>query len=340
LTLFISSKIPLVWEAGQTFSLTVWSRNWPGVSKRKNLTKESDGDWHEQHMVKHANTGSPDGPGGRQQAWRFLDTGYADPFFNMALDEAIARAVGDQESPPTVRVYGWRPAAVSIGYFQRALDTLDLRRCAGLDIPVVRRLTGGRAVFHDQEVTYSVIALRNQWGSPASVLEIYRHIGLALVAALRRLGVSARLGRPQPDGSARTDGRGSHPCFSSAGRYEILVSGRKLVGSAQRWLGEVVLQHGSLLTGPGHARIAELLPHGGALQGERAVRRLREKTVSLVSLLSREVTFAEISQALFDGFVEVLGSSLVPGKITPGEEKLAHDLIKGRYGQLQWTLRI
>jgi hypothetical protein len=110
--------------------------------------------------------------GQRQATWRFLDTGYADPFFNMAVDEAIA-IMGRQGWPPTVRVYGWRPAAISIGYSQRIQEALDLKRCARLGIPLVRRITGGRAVLHNEEVTYSVIATREHLGSGNSVLEVY-----------------------------------------------------------------------------------------------------------------------------------------------------------------------
>ena len=163
---------------------------------------------------------------GRSQApWRFLDTGYADPFYNMAVDEAIA-IVGREGWPPTVRVYAWRPAAISIGYSQRVHNTISLEKCARRGIPLVRRLTGGRAVFHDQEVTYSVIAKRGYFQSSGSVLETYKRIGQGLIASLERLGIQAFLRRV---GFSDAEHGGTHapvPCFTSSGRYEVTIGSR------------------------------------------------------------------------------------------------------------------
>ena len=273
--------------------------------------------------------------------WRFVDTGPGDPYFNMALDEAVTRKVARGMAPPTVRVYGWEPAAVSIGYAQCAQQAIDLRKCARQGIPVVRRLTGGRAVLHQREVTYSVIAGRRQWDPSATVTGIYKHIGLALVAGLRTLGIEAELSRPRPERAASPRRSGEiQPCFSSVGRYEVMVEGRKLVGSAQRWLGEAVLQHGSVLLGAEHSRLAELLPGEQARSGSPEARRLSAKTVSLGDLLSRPVAHTEVARALRYGFERILGGKLEDGPISPEEDTLARSLIKDRYGQLAWTLRI
>jgi lipoate-protein ligase A len=239
-----------------------------------------------------------------------------------------------------VRIYGWKPAAVSIGYAQRAQQVIDLARCAREGIPVVRRLTGGRAVLHEQEVTYSVISGRRQWGPSASVMAIYKRIGQALVTALRTLGIEAELSRPTSVRTASLRRPGDvHPCFSSAGRYEVMVRGRKLVGSAQRWLEDVVLQHGSVLLGQEHSRLAELLPGERRTAGRLAARRLTEKTISLSVLLSRPVSYAEVSRALRSGFDEMLGGGLEEAVISPPEEILARSLVEERYERPEWTLR-
>jgi len=272
--------------------------------------------------------------------WRFVDTGPGDPFFNMALDEAIARTVACGQAPPTIRVYSWRPAAVSIGYAQRAQQVIDLKKCARHGVPVVRRLTGGRAVLHQREVTYSVIAGRRQWGSADSVTGIYKRIGLALVAGLQTLGIDAELSRPRQDRTRPPRRSGdAHPCFSSAGRYEVMVGERKLIGSAQRWLEDAVLQHGSVLLGAEHSRLAELLPDQRETAGPRAVRRLAAKTVSLTTLLSRPVSYEEVAGALRVGFGEVLGIELKSGSLSLREQTLARSLVRDRYGRLDWTLR-
>ena len=257
----------------------------------------------------------------------------------MALDEAIATIAAGEAGGPTIRVYGWRPPAVSIGYFQNVLETVNFRKCARLGIPLVRRLTGGRAVLHDQEVTYSVIATGAQLGVGTSVLQIYRLIGPCLAAALRHLGIDAQLSRSARASILHRATVGRDPCFSSVGRYEVVVDGRKIVGSAQRWLGEVVLQHGSLLTGDGYQDIAHLLPGDSSAEGERAIRELKAKTVSLGALLSRQITYAEVAGALFDGFAETLKSPLRMAQLLPREEDLAHKLVRERYGQQEWTLR-
>ena len=274
-----------------------------------------------------------------QNTWRFLDTGYADPFFNMALDEAIAVIAERGEGRPTIRVYGWKPAAVSIGYPQKALAVVNVKKLARLGIPLVRRLTGGRTVFHDQEVTYSVIAPKGQLGAPQSILKTYRHIGQALVASLGRLGVSAHLSRVVSRGWGHGVRSALHPCFSSFGRYEVLVGHHKVVGSAQRLIGGVVLQHGSLLTGEGHLRIAQLLPLGDEVNREKMLQELREKTISLGALLSRRVSYAEVARALFLGFQEVLSSFLEPGELWTEEKTMAQRLVRERYGRQEWTLR-
>jgi len=271
--------------------------------------------------------------------WRFLDTGYADPWYNMAADEAIATITGQEEWPPTVRVYGWRPAAISIGYSQRARKTVNVEKCVQLGIPLVRRLTGGRAVFHDEEVTYSVIARKGHLGSGDSVLETYRRIGQALVSSLERLGIRAHLRRMASGGIGQVAAHGLPPCFSSTGRYEVMVGGRKVVGSAQRWIGGVVLQHGSLLTGEGHLQIAHFLPHGDGVDTKNIVQELRKKTTSLGALLSRRVSYAEVVSVLFCGFQEAYQVLLEPGQLRPEERSLARRLVQERYGRQEWTLR-
>lgn len=275
--------------------------------------------------------------GRSQTPWRFLDTGYADPFYNMAVDEAIA-IVGREGWPPTVRVYAWRPAAISIGYSQRVHSTVSLKKCARRGIPLVRRLTGGRAVFHDQEVTYSVIAERGHLQSSGSVLETYKHIGQGLISSLERLGVQAFLRRVGFGDAEHGSTCDLTPCFTSSGRYEVTIGDRKVVGSAQRQIGEVVLQHGSLLTGEGHLKIAQLLPLGLA-EGDKMAQELRDKTISLGALLLRPVSYTEVAEALFLGFQAAFQVPMEPGQLRSDEEELAHRLIRERYGRQEWTLR-
>ncbi len=159
---------------------------------------------------------------------------------------------------PVLRVYGWQPAAVTIGYNQDpASFNQEALTAAGYDL--VRRPTGGRAILHADELTYAVIGSSPGPIFGSSLHSTYDRINQGLLAFLAGLGVSADVS----GGESRSAARGP-ACFSSAGQYEIRVGGRKLVGSAQRRTGGVFLQHGSILTGPGHLGLAELLGEPGA----------------------------------------------------------------------------
>ena len=157
--------------------------------------------------------------------WRFLNTGPASGAVNMAVDEAILAGVTRGTSPPTVRVYAWDPPTVSTGYAQDLSAELDLVACAKSGVGVVRRPTGGRAVLHAGELTYSVVGESGEPPLGASIMEAYGAIAAALVAGLRSLGVSAELAAV-PTASRVRGGGASPPCFVSAGRFEIVVDGR------------------------------------------------------------------------------------------------------------------
>jgi lipoyl(octanoyl) transferase len=191
--------------------------------------------------------------------WRLLVTEPLDGATNMALDEALLRGRVRGASGPTVRFYGWRPAAVSLGYAQPLDETVDRARCQALGIGLVRRPTGGSAILHeppDREVTYAVVAREGDFPGADDVLETYRVIGQGLAAGLARLGVAAELvplvrARPGPTPAF---------CFGRTGAYEIAVGGRKLAGSAQRRQRGCFLQHGSVLQDADAARIRAVFP--------------------------------------------------------------------------------
>jgi lipoate-protein ligase A len=243
------------------------------------------------------------------EPWRFLNTGSADGATNMAVDEALLVGVDRGESPPTVRVYRWDPPTVSAGYSQDIARELDLAACAERGFGVVKRPTGGRAVLHAGELTYAVVAPSGAPPLGSTIRETYRAIAGALLAALRELGVEADLERVGSGPSGR-GGAASAPCFTSSGRFEIVVGGRKLVGSAQRRSGAGVLQHGSLLLDGTHAEIAGVI----ALGGETARRRLRKllatKTTNLDTLLGRSVSYDEVALAVRAGFERAWGIEL------------------------------
>lgn len=226
---------------------------------------------------------------------------------NMALDRALLRAYQRGElNSPLLRVYAWDPPALSLGYHQSVRD-LDLSRLRAQRIDLVRRPSGGGAVLHWREWTYAVAGPLGIPGLGGGFREIYASLAGSLVEALNRLGVAAQ--------SEGTGGPESFLCFESLHGHEISVGGRKLVGSAFRQTRRAFLQHGSLLVGPEHLRIVELLGEGNTEEREARRQSLRRRTTNLKELghseLSAEsfaLAFADTLSARLKLAVEVLES--------------------------------
>jgi lipoate-protein ligase A len=251
----------------------------------------------------------------------------------MAIDEAVFNACKRGQTPPTFRLYGWHPPAVSIGYGQRLDEELDVDRCRMYGIDIVRRHTGGRAVLHDEEITYALAVPEGHPAIGPSSYDTYRRISEALIRALRDMEIPAQLvARTPPQGDA-PDGA----CFSHAARYEIAVHGRKLAGSAQRRSGGFVLQHGTLLLGPGHKRLPLLLPHHQHERRRRMMEDLNERTVSAAELLGRRIPFHDMAARIPPAVTVHLGIALEAGALSPQEEEEVFMLIEAKYGNPRWT---
>src|SRR2546422_2374683 len=179
-------------------------------------------------------------------AWRLLLDPPAEGAWNMAVDEVLLDGVAAGSAPPTLRFYTWTPACLSLGYFQ-AFGVVNVEGCRGLGIDIVRRPTGGRAILHDRELTYSVALPAPLLGHDAGILPSYRRLSLALQAGLRRLGINVGLA---PESETPTRAVHGPACFDRPSAHEILLQGRKLVGSAQVRRAGALLQHGSIVIEP------------------------------------------------------------------------------------------
>ncbi|MFH1866274.1 MAG: lipoate--protein ligase family protein [Candidatus Eisenbacteria bacterium] len=262
-------------------------------------------------------------------SWRFLNSGRADGATNMAVDEAILAGVRDGSSPPTLRVYAWEPPTVSIGHSQKASTELDLQACARKGFGVVRRPTGGRAVLHAGELTYSVVGPSGVPPLGGSIAESYRAIAAGLMLGLTALGIHAELAPAST--ASRSRGEVAPPCFVSAGRFEVVVEGRKLIGSAQRRVGAAVLQHGSLLTDGTHLQIADVLRV--RKESERAAirRTLALKATDLAALISPPVGFEVLAGVIRTGFENAWGITLSDGTLTERESEAVVGLTTDHY---------
>jgi lipoyl(octanoyl) transferase len=234
--------------------------------------------------------------------WTFIDSGFLPGEENMRQDVALAEALRTGAGTPVLRVYGWKPHAVSLGYNQRRHD-FDEEKCRREGIDIVRRPTGGRAILHADELTYSVV----MEAGGKNVNDVYAAISLALIEGLRSMGAAVEYATSQPDLPHLYRQQTSIPCFASSARYEIQYHGKKLVGSAQRRYSredgsDVVLQHGSILLGPEHRRLHSLLATGDADVTATILEDLRNKTTELGTILGRTVSYCETASAIKRGF--------------------------------------
>lgn len=240
----------------------------------------------------------------------------------MAVDAALMESVR-AGAPPVLRFYRWNPPCLSLGRNQPAAGRYDLDALRARGIGVVRRPTGGRAVLHHHELTYSVVVAEGVLGGPRAS---YAAINRALVAGLRRLGVAARL---QTRGGARAPVPSLAPCFKDPAEGEVTVGGRKLVGSAQWREGGVILQHGSLLLAGDQREVRELalerLPGGG-----------ETAPATLAELCDPVPTWERLTAALAEGWEEACGTALLPGGLPPAERERAERLTP-RYEDPAWT---
>jgi len=262
-------------------------------------------------------------------AWRLLRSAPADGAMNMALDEAILRAVAAGLVPPTLRLYGWAPPSLSLGRGQPAADAdRGALRAAGFGL--VRRPTGGRAILHADELTYSIVAPEGEPRVTGDIVESYRRLSQGLIHGLERLGV-AGLAADRRVGDRRAEGP---VCFEVPSDYEITVDGRKLAGSAQMRAQGVVLQHGAVPLYGDIARICRVL----AAHPDPA--RVRARATSVAEALGRPVTWDEAADAMAAGFAEALNLRLEPGGLTDEERTWAEALRADKYATEEWTHRV
>ena len=267
--------------------------------------------------------------------WRFLPTGLGSGAFNMAVDEVLLEGVAAGE--PVLRIFGWAPPALSFGYGQQPWREVDLDKCSAAGIEVVRRLTGGRAVLHWEELTYSVICREDDPHGGGPISQTYRRIGECLVEGLKRFGVEAALERARPRPLRPRELGMTYPCFSSLSRWEVKCGGRKLIGSAQRRVRGAVLQHGSVLIGPQHHQLLKLLPAGAPAARLEAARRLEEGSTCLRECVGGPVDFDRLAQCLAEGFGHCLGVRMAPGGLSTAELRRAEELMALQYGNPAWN---
>lgn len=275
-----------------------------------------------------------------EKTWRLLWTGYRSAAENMAVDEAILIAHSEGKAPPTIRFYGWNPPTLSIGYFQRVEKEVDLERLRKRGLDFVRRPTGGRAVLHDQELTYSIIVSESYPRMPRSVTQSYRVISNGLLEGFRQLGLQAEMVSLADEAEKeRYSSMGSAACFDSPSWYELVVEGRKVAGSAQTRQRGVILQHGSILLDLDAELLFDVLRFPSDRVKERMKDVFLKKAVAINQLREIPVTMEEALEAFTRGFEKGMEIQLSPGELSAYEKTLVRQLVETRYSRDEWNLK-
>jgi lipoate-protein ligase A len=266
--------------------------------------------------------------------WRLIVDGKADGATNMAVDQAILDAVVEGASPPTLRFYAWSPPCLSLGRGQPLADA-DRAACRAAGVDIVRRPTGGRAILHTDELTYSVVLLQTDPRAEGGIVESYRRLSEGLLAGLGLMGVQA----VQALSQSRSGDEVTAVCFETPADYEITVDGRKLVGSAQWRARGGVLQHGTLPLCGDLSRIVNYLLLSDAERHAQR-RRLCLHALTLEEAKGQQVSPDTAVQALAAGFAQALNLTLLPGGLTSSERARAAEIQVEVYASPGWTGRL
>jgi lipoate-protein ligase A len=259
--------------------------------------------------------------------WRFIDSGPLDGCSNMALDEALLSCFDPEKSRPVFRIYGWEPPALSMGRFQKGGEVLDRKSCTEAKVPVVRRITGGGAIYHADELTYSIVCSPGHVPPAASIKESFRVLTSFLVRFYGKLGLD-----PCYAIDSFTDGAGlgarSAFCFAGKESYDILIEGKKIGGNAQRRLKNVIFQHGSI-------PLVNRSEFGARLLGNPPPG-IGECTTALCDL-GVDLPRDELKRLMALSFAETMGGAMEEDFLTGDEEAAAAALALNKHSLASWV---
>jgi lipoyltransferase/lipoate-protein ligase len=250
------------------------------------------------------------------EVWRMMGLDVNDAYLNMAIDEAICRLRSQGKSPNTIRFYRWKPSAVSIGYFQLLDQEVNLDECKRLGVDVIRRMTGGGAVYHayDGEVTYSVIVNEDHPRIPKDIIKSYELICGGVVDGLRSLSIDAEF-RPVND---------------------IDVKGKKISGNAQTRRRGVVVQHGTVLVDTDIRTMFTVLKVSKEKISDKLIKSVEDRVTTIRRETGQKIGFEEVTQALKESFPKVLGVQTHEGGLSEEEKTLAERLREEKYSTREW----
>ncbi len=270
--------------------------------------------------------------------WRLLVTPPYDGATNMAIDEAILLALADGQGVPTLRFFQWEPPCLSLGYNQHWQE-VDEAACRRLGYTWTRRPTGGKAILHTDEVTYSLIIPQDDPRIQGGIVESYRILSFGLLRGLEKLGIEATQASKEEVTASTRIAPGGPVCFDTPSRYEITWQGKKLIGSAQLRRRKIVLQHGTLPLYGDLNRILEVLDFP-AEERARQAELLPQRATTLEKVLGQTLCYNDVANALTQGFAEQLNLNLEPQPLSELEQTLANKLRAEQYAHDSWNKRV
>lgn len=273
------------------------------------------------------------------ETWNFINTGSHDPYYNMAMDEALLNFVSRGEIDPVVRFYTWNPATLSVGYFQRLKKEIDIDKVKEKGFGLVRRQTGGRGVLHDKELTYSVIVPESHPNMPSTITEAYRVISKGLLEGFKLLGFDAYFAIPRSkEEREKLKQPRSAVCFDAPSWYELVVEGRKIAGSAQTRQKGVILQHGSLLQDVDVDELFDMFIFKNDRLKEKMKKAFVDKAVAINDISDRHISIEEMEKAFEEGFKKGLNIEFKPLSLT--ENQLAEvKVLEEKYRSEEWLYK-
>jgi lipoate-protein ligase A len=275
-----------------------------------------------------------------KETWYFIDSGQCTPSFNMAMDEALLEWHSEGKIRPTIRFYGWNPATLSVGYFQRVSKEINMDAVKRYGLGFVRRPTGGRGVLHDQELTYSVIVSESHPSMPSAVTEAYRVISSGILEGFKELGLDAYFSIPNTEEEKEgLKNPRSAVCFDAPSWYELVVEGRKVAGSAQTRQKGVILQHGSILLDVDEEMLFDLFLYSNYRVRERMKQAFKTKAIAINHLVEDKVNLADAKRAFFKGFERGLDIKLEEYTLSDDELNDVKRIERTKYANDDWNYR-
>lgn len=273
------------------------------------------------------------------ETWNFINTGSQDPYYNMAMDEALLNFVSRGEIDPVIRFYTWNPATLSIGYFQRLQKEIDIDKVNEKGFGLVRRQTGGRGVLHDKELTYSVIVPESHPNMPSTITEAYRVISQGLLEGFKNLGFETYFAVPRSkEEREKLKQPRSSVCFDAPSWYELVVEGRKIAGSAQTRQKGVILQHGSILQDIDIDELFDMFIFKNDRLKAKMKEAFVEKAVAINDISDTHITLSEMEKAFEEGFKTGLNIEFKPLELS--EQQLAEvKELEEKYRSDDWMFR-